>query len=73
MFVVVDSLSGIRLEPAGPFGETPMLWTIFIVFFSLWLLGVVTPSVLGGYIHVLLVLALATLLLRFVTRRNAAD
>jgi Family of unknown function (DUF5670) len=50
-----------------------MLWTMFIVFFSLWLLGVVTPSVLGGYIHVLLVLAVATLLLRFVAKRNAVD
>lgn len=50
-----------------------MLWTLFIVFFSLWLLGVVTPSVLGGYINVLLVLAVATLLLRFVAKRNAVD
>jgi Family of unknown function (DUF5670) len=50
-----------------------MLWTVFILFFSFWLLGVVTPSTLGGYVHVLLLLALGTLLLRFVAKRNAVD
>jgi hypothetical protein len=48
-----------------------MLWTLFIVFFSLWLLGVATPSTLGGYIHVLLLLAAATLVLRFARKRSA--
>jgi len=50
-----------------------MLWTIFILLFSLWLLGVVTPSTLGGYIHILLFLAAGTLLLRFFGKRNAID
>jgi len=50
-----------------------MLWTVFILFFSLWLLGILTPSTLGGYIHVLLFLAAATLLLRFFGRRSAID
>ncbi|HKS65849.1 MAG TPA: lmo0937 family membrane protein [Candidatus Acidoferrales bacterium] len=50
-----------------------MLWTIFILMFSLWLLGVVTPSALGGYIHVLLFLAAGALLLRFVGKRHAVD
>lgn len=50
-----------------------MLWTIFILFFSLWLLGILTPSIMGGYIHVLLLLAAATLLLRFFNRRSAID
>lgn len=50
-----------------------MLWTMFIVFFLLWLLGVLTPSALGGYTHVLLVLAVATLLLRLFGRRSAVD
>jgi hypothetical protein len=49
-----------------------MLWTIFILLFSLWFLGVVTPSTLGGYIHVLLFLAAGTLLLRF-SKRSAID
>jgi hypothetical protein len=50
-----------------------MLWTIFILLFCLWLLGVVTPSALGGYIHILLFLAAGTLLLRFVGKRRTAD
>lgn len=50
-----------------------MLWTIFILLFSLWLLGVLTPSALGGYANVLLVLAAATLLLRFFGKRSAID
>lgn len=50
-----------------------MLWTIFILFFCLWLLGVLTASALGGYANVLLVLAAATLLLRFFGKRSAID
>lgn len=50
-----------------------MLWTIFILFFCLWLLGVLTPAALGGYVNILLALALATLLVRLLSRRRAAD
>ena len=34
-----------------------MLWTLFIILLVLWLLGVVSSYTLGGFIHVLLVLA----------------
>ncbi|MFL5535852.1 MAG: lmo0937 family membrane protein, partial [Gemmatimonadales bacterium] len=34
-----------------------MLWTIFVILLVLWLLGVVTSYTLGGFIHVLLVIA----------------
>jgi hypothetical protein len=51
----------------------PMLWTIFILLFCLWLLGVLTPLAIGGYTNVLLVLAAATLLLRFFGKRSATD
>jgi Family of unknown function (DUF5670) len=50
-----------------------MLWTVSIVFFCLWLLGVLTPSTLNGYIHILLFAAAGTLLLRFFGQRNAID
>lgn len=50
-----------------------MVWTIFILLFSLWLLGVLTSSAMGGYSNVLLVLAAATLLLRFFGKRSATD
>lgn len=50
-----------------------MLWTISIVFLCLWLLGVMTPSTLNGYIHIFLFLGLTTLLIRLLVRRNAID
>ena len=39
-----------------------MLWTIFLVLVVLWMLGVVSSYTLGGFIHVLLVLAIVALL-----------
>jgi len=49
-----------------------MLWTIFIILLVLWLLGVVTSYTLGGFIHILLVLALAVLIIRLIQGRSAA-
>jgi hypothetical protein len=48
-----------------------MLWTIFVILLVLWLLGLVTSYTLGGFIHVLLVVALAVLLIQFITGRRA--
>ena len=49
-----------------------MLWTIFVVLLVLWLLGLVTSYTLGGFIHILLVLALITLIFNLISgRRNA--
>lgn len=50
-----------------------MLWTIFVVLLVLWLLGVVSSTTLGGFIHILLVLAVAVVLLRLIQHRNRAD
>jgi len=47
-----------------------MLWTIFIVLLALWLLGLVTSFTLGGFIHILLVIALTSLLLQLTTDRR---
>jgi hypothetical protein len=49
-----------------------MLWTIFVVLLVLWLLGVVTSYTLGGFIHLLLVLALVALVFQLVTGRRTA-
>lgn len=49
-----------------------MLWTIFTVLLVLWLLGLVTSYTLGGFIHILLVLAIATLLIRVIQGRKIA-
>jgi hypothetical protein len=47
-----------------------MLNTILIVLVVLWLLGMVSSYTLGGFIHVLLVLAVAMLLIRVIQGRN---
>lgn len=48
-----------------------MLWTIFVILLVLWLLGLVTSYTLGGFIHILLVVALAMLLIQLITGRRA--
>ena len=47
-----------------------MLWTIFVVLLILWLLGVVSSYTLGGFIHVLLVLAIVALLVQLIQGRR---
>jgi uncharacterized membrane protein len=47
-----------------------MLWTIFGVLFSLWLLGVATSHTLYGFIHILLVIALTALFLQVMFGRH---
>jgi hypothetical protein len=47
-----------------------MLWTIFVVLLVLWLLGVVSSYTLGGFIHILLVLALAVILINVIQGRR---
>ncbi|MGD0427615.1 MAG: lmo0937 family membrane protein [Candidatus Acidiferrales bacterium] len=48
-----------------------MLWTIFVILVVLWLLGIVTSYTMGGFIHVLLVLAVIVLLIRVLQGRSA--
>jgi hypothetical protein len=47
-----------------------MLWTILVILVILWLLGLVTSYTLGGFIHLLLVVALILLVLQLVTGRR---
>ena len=47
-----------------------MLWTIFTILVVLWLLGMVTSYTLGGFIHILLVLAVVTVLIRVIQGRR---
>lgn len=47
-----------------------MLWTIFMVLLVLWLLGVVSSYTLGGFIHILLVIAIALVLIRVIQGRR---
>lgn len=47
-----------------------MLMTILVVLLVLWLLGMVSSYTLGGFIHILLVLAIAVILIRVLQGRN---
>jgi hypothetical protein len=49
-----------------------MIWTIFVILLVLWLLGLVTSYTFGGFIHILLVLALIVLVYQLITGRRAA-
>lgn len=48
-----------------------MLWTIFVVLLILWMLGMITAYTLGGFIHLLLVIAIAVVLIRVIQGRPA--
>ena len=47
-----------------------MLWTIFVVLLVLWLLGMVSSDTMGGFIHILLLLAIAVVLIRVIQGRR---
>jgi hypothetical protein len=47
-----------------------MLWTIFVILLVLWLLGMVSSYTMGGFIHLLLVLAIAVVLIRVIQGRS---
>lgn len=47
-----------------------MLWTIFVILLVLWLLGLVSSYTLGGYIHLLLLIAVVVLLIRLIQGRR---
>jgi hypothetical protein len=48
-----------------------MLWTIFVILAVLWLLGMVSSYTMGGFIHVLLALAVIVLLFNLFSGRRA--
>jgi thiamine transporter ThiT len=50
--------------------ESKMLWTIAVILAVLWLLGLVSSYTLGGFIHVLLVLAIAVFLIQIIQGRR---
>ena len=48
-----------------------MLWTIFVILLVLWLLGLVSSYTLGGFIHILLVIAIVVLIIQMISGRRA--
>jgi len=47
-----------------------MFWTIFVVLLALWLLGLVTSYTFGGFIHILLVVAIVVIAIRLIQGRR---
>lgn len=47
-----------------------MLWTIFVILLVLWLLGMVSSYTIGGFIHVLLLIALVVLIINIINGRR---
>jgi hypothetical protein len=47
-----------------------MLWTIFVILMVFWLIGLVSGFLLGGFIHVLLVIAIVVVLIRVISGRK---
>jgi hypothetical protein len=48
-----------------------MLWTVAVILIILWLLGLVTSYTMGGFIHILLVVAIVVVLLNVIQGRRA--
>jgi hypothetical protein len=47
-----------------------MLWTIFVILVVLWLLGLISGHTIGGFIHILLVIAIVVVLIRVIQGRR---
>lgn len=47
-----------------------MLWTIFVILLVLWLLGLVSGYTMGGFIHILLIIAIVVVLIRVIQGRR---
>jgi hypothetical protein len=47
-----------------------MFYTISVVLLILWMLGLVTSTMIGGYIHILLVVAIVMILVRLISGRS---
>ncbi len=47
-----------------------MLWTIFVILLILWLLGLISGYTIGGFVHILLVIAIVVVLIRIIQGRR---
>jgi hypothetical protein len=74
----------VRLTTAGRYGDTKagsekvqserrlaMLWTIAVILLILWVLGLVTSYTIGGFVHILLVLAIIVVIFGFLQGRRS--
>lgn len=51
-------------------GGSDMLWTIFVILLLMWALGMVSSYTIGGFIHILLLLALVAVCIQLITGRR---
>jgi predicted membrane-bound spermidine synthase len=58
-----------RLTPE----KTAMLYTLAFILLVLWLLGLITGATMGGFIHILLVIAIVIILLRIISGRKPVN
>jgi len=47
-----------------------MLWTVAVILLSLWALGLITGHTMGGFVHVLIVIAIVVVLVRVISGRR---
>jgi len=47
-----------------------MLWTIFVILLVLWLLGMVSSYTMGGFIHLLLIVAVVVVVIQLISGRR---
>ncbi len=47
-----------------------MLWTVFVILIVLWVLGIVSSTTVGGYIHILLIIAIVVVLIKIIKGKN---
>jgi hypothetical protein len=64
------SAGAVEGHPGKDWGEQ-MLWTIFVILLILWVLGLVSSYTFGGFIHILLVIAVVILIINLVQGRRA--
>ncbi len=64
----MDAPSG-GASPANG-NEDRMLWTLALILLILWALGMLTGYTLGGFVHLLIVIAIVVLLFRLISRRR---
>jgi uncharacterized membrane protein YtjA (UPF0391 family) len=62
--------AGLSSAYAGVRGGADMLWTIALVLLVLWLLGLVSSYTMGGFIHILLVIAVIVILIQVIQGRK---
>jgi fatty acid desaturase len=52
--------------------EATMLWTIFVILLILWLLGLISGYTIGGFIHILLVIAIVVVVIQVIQGRRSS-